>query len=74
MKELSTLVNREAKNNEWFNTELFPNIYDRGRNHLMASETFNGMFNWGTNMNFAYDGYYANRLVGVYRLKPVRRI
>ena len=74
MKELSTIVIRDAKNNEWFNRELFPNIYDDGRNFFISSETFNGMFNWGTNMTFAYDGYYANRLVGQYRIKPVRKL
>ncbi|MBR1859963.1 MAG: DUF1566 domain-containing protein, partial [Selenomonadaceae bacterium] len=74
MKELSTIVIRDAKDNEWFNKELFPHIYDEGRNFFIASETFNGMFNWGANMTFAYDGYYANRLVGQYRIKPVRTI
>ena len=74
MKELSTIVIRDAKNNEWFNKELFPHIYDEPRNFFIASETFNGMFNWGANMTFAYDGYYANRLVGEYRIKPVRKL
>ncbi len=74
MKELSTIVNRSAENTEWFSRELFPNIFDNGRSFFIASETFNGMFNWGVNMIFAYDGYYANRLVGQYRIKPVRKI
>ena len=73
MKELSTIVLREAEYMEWFNKELFPHIYDE-RSFFIASETFNGMFNWGVNMTFAYDGYYANRLVGVYRIKPVRKV
>lgn len=71
MKELSTLVLREAENMEWFNRELFPHIYEN-KSFFIARETFNGMFNWGVNMIFAYDGYYANRLAGVYRIKPVR--
>ena len=56
---------------EWFNRELFPHIYEN-KSFFIARETFNGMFNWGVNMIFAYDGYYANRLAGVYRIKPVR--
>lgn len=74
MKELSTIVNRNAANNEWFDQKLFPHVYDGGRNFYIASETFNGMFNWGVNMTFAYDGYYANRLVGQYRIRPVRKL
>ena len=74
MKELSTIVIRDAENNEWFDKNLFPHIYDEPRNFFIASETFNGMFNWGVNMTFAYDGYYANRLIGQYKIKPVRKL
>lgn len=74
MKELSTIVRRSDKNKEWFDKELFPHIYDTPRNFFIARETFNGMFNWGCNMTFAYDGYYADRLNGKYRIKAVRNI
>lgn len=74
MKELSTIVRRSDKNKEWFDPELFPHIYDTTRNFFIARETFNGMFNWGCNMTFAYDGYYADRLNGKYRIKAVRNV
>lgn len=74
MKELSTIVRRSDKNKEWFDPELFPHIYDTPRNFFIARETFNGMFNWGCNMTFAYDGYYADRLNGKYRIKAVRNV
>ena len=74
MKELSTIVRRSDKNKEWFDKELFPHIYDEPRNFFIARETFNGMFNWGCNMTFAYDGYYADRLNGRYRIKAVRNV
>lgn len=74
MKELSTLVKRNATNNEWFDKELFPHIYDEQRSFFIARESFNGCFTWGVNMIFAYDGYYANRLIGRYRTKAVRNI
>lgn len=74
MKELSTIVRRSDKNKEWFDPELFPHIYDAPRSFFIARETFNGMFNWGCNMTFAYDGYYADRLNGKYRIKAVRNI
>ena len=73
IKELSTITIRDAKNNEWFDRELFPNIFEN-KSFFITRETFNGMFNWGINMNFAYDGYYADRLNGVYKIKPVRNI
>lgn len=74
MKELSTIVRRSDKNKEWFDPELFPHIYDAPRSFFIARETFNGMFNWGCNMIFGYDGYYADRLNGKYRIKAVRNI
>lgn len=74
MKELSTIVRRSDKNKEWFDKELFPHIYDTPRSFFIARETFNGMFNWGCNMIFAYDGYYADRLNGKYKIKAVRSI
>lgn len=74
MKELSTILRRSDKNKEWFDPELFPHIYDTPRSFFIARETFNGMFNWGCNMIFAYDGYYADRLNGKYRIKAVRNV
>ena len=74
MKELSTIVRRSDKNKQWFDPELFPHIYDAPRSFFIARETFNGMFNRGCNMIFAYDGYYADRLNGKYRIKAVRNI
>ena len=74
MKELSTIVRRSDKNKEWFDSELFPHIYDAPRSFFIARETFNAMFNWGCNMMFDYDGYYADRLNGKYRIKAVRNV
>ena len=72
MKELSTLINRRAENRQWISKNLFPKFYDESFAFIVARETFNGMFNWGINHMFAYDGYYADRLRGKYKIKPVR--
>lgn len=74
MKELSTIFNRRAENREFLDKNLFPNVYDHSFKFLIAHETFNGMFEWGINLNFCYDGYYADRLNGKYIIKPVRNI
>ena len=74
MKELSTLFNRRAENYEFLDKNLFPHVYDHSFKFLIARETFNGMFEWGINLNFCYDGYYADRLNGKYIIKPVRNI
>lgn len=73
MKELSTLFNRQSSDKQYLDKNLFPHIYDQPNMFVMARETFNGMFNWGINRNFGYDGYYADRLNGKYIIKPVRR-
>ena len=74
MKELSTLFNRQSPERQYLDKNLFPHIYDQPNMFVMARETFNGMFNWGINRNFGYDGYYADRLNGKYIIKPVRRV
>ena len=74
MKELSTLIDRKADNRQWVSKNLFPKFYDESFAFLVARETFNGMFNWGINHMFAYDGYYADRLRGKYKIKPVRGV
>lgn len=74
MKELSTLFNRRAESREFLDKNLFPHVYDHSFEFLIAHETFNGMFEWGINLNFCYDGYYADRLNGKYIIKPVRNI
>jgi len=72
LKELSTIIQRTEPQGQWYNKKLFPDIYDGPGMFLLAQETFNGMFNWGVNIKFAYDGYYADRLNGKYRVKAVK--
>ena len=74
MKELSTIFNRTAEGGKWYDEKLFPDIYTGPGMFFLARETFNGMFNWGCNMKFAYDGYYADRLDGKYRVKAVKNL
>lgn len=74
IKELSTIYRRSAENGEWFDKDLFIDIYEKPGMFLLARETFNGMFNWGANSKFAYDGYYADRLNGKYRVRAVRSV
>lgn len=74
LKELSTLVNYSAAGGRWYDENLFPEIYAAQGMFFLARETFNGMFNWGINSKFAYDGYYADRLGGKYRIKAVRSV
>ena len=74
LKELSTIFNRSAKGGRWYGENLFPDIYTGPGMFFLARETFNGMYNWGSNIKFAYDGYYADRLGGKYRVKAVRSL
>ncbi len=74
MKELSTLVRRTDVTGHWFDEELFPDVYRAPGIFYLARETFNGMFNWGINVKTGYDGYYADRFAGKYRVKPVRNV
>lgn len=74
MKELSTLVCREYPNGAWFYDQLFPDLKNAGGMFILAAETFNGVFNWGVNLKFGYDGYYADRQCGRYLIKPVRNV
>ena len=74
LKELSTIFDRSAENKQWFNKEIFPGIYDAPGVFCLAREAFNGLFNWGCNLKQAYDGYYADRLGGKYRVKAVRNL
>ena len=74
LKELSTLINYSAAGGRWYDEKLFPEIYTAPGIFFLARETFNGMFNWGVNIKFAYDGYYADRLNGKYRIKAVRSV
>jgi hypothetical protein len=74
LKELSTLINYSAAGGRWHDENLFPTIYTTPGMFFLARETFNGMFNWGINAKFGYDGYYADRLRGKYRVKAVRSI
>lgn len=72
IKELSTIINYSAEGGHWYDENLFPEIYNAPGMFFLARETFNGMFNWGCNIKFAYDGYYSDRLNGRYRIKAVR--
>ena len=74
LKELSTIFNRSAEGGKWYDEKLFPDIYTGPGMFFLARETFNGMYNWGSNIKFAYDGYYADRLRGKYRVKAVRSV
>jgi hypothetical protein len=74
LKELSTIFNRSAEGGRWYSEKLFPDIYTGPGMFFLARETFNGMYNWGSNIKFAYDGYYADRLGGKYRVKAVRNL
>jgi hypothetical protein len=74
LKELSTIFNRSAEGGRWYGENLFPDIYIGPGMFFLARETFNGMYNWGSNIKFAYDGYYADRLGGKYRVKAVRSL
>lgn len=74
LKELSTFFNRSAEGGRWYDEKLFPEIYNGQGMFLLARETFNGMYNWGSNIKFAYDGYYADRLNGKYRVKAVKSL
>ena len=74
MKELSTLFDRKVVGTDWISTKFFPHIYDEKYMFILAMETFNGCFNWGANRMFAYDGYYADRFNGKYKVRPVRSI
>lgn len=74
LKELSTIFNRSAEGGRWYGENLFPDIYAGPGMFFLARETFNGMYNWGCNIKFAYDGYYADRLSGKYRVKAVKNL
>ncbi|MBQ7705647.1 MAG: DUF1566 domain-containing protein [Selenomonadaceae bacterium] len=74
LKELSTIFNRSAEGGRWYDEKLFPDIYNGAGMFLLARETFNGMYNWGSNIKFAYDGYYADRFSGKYRVKAVKNL
>lgn len=73
LKELSTIFDRKAEGGRWYG-DIFPDIYDGPGMFVMARETFNGMYNWGCNLKFGYDGYYADRLGGKYRVKAVKSL
>ena len=74
LKELSTIFDRSAEGKKWFKKEIFPGINDAPGAFFLAREAFNGTFNWGCNIMQAYDGYYADRLNGKYRVKAVRNL
>ena len=74
IKELSTIFDRKVENLNWIDQKLFPHVYDEKYMFILAAETFNGCFNWGINRMFAYDGYYADRFNGKYKVRPVRSI
>lgn len=74
IKELSTLFDRKIVGSDWISQKFFPNIYDEKYMFILAAETFNGCFNWGINRMLAYDGYYADRFHGKYKVRPIRSI